>query len=117
MASINEVRLAGNLGRDPEISEGNGRQLARISIATERYVDGQKPVTDWHDVVLFGRSAKYAEEYLRKGDFVIMDGHLQTSKWVDQETGKTRRNISIVGDKIQGVGLKNRAAVDELQSA
>lgn len=89
--SVNKVILVGNLGRDPEVRRlGNGDPVVSLRIATsETWRDKQsgerKERTEWHSVVIFNEGlAKVAEQYLRKGSKVYVEGQLQTRKWTDQ---------------------------------
>ena len=94
MSSVNKVILVGNLGRDPEVrSMQNGDKVANLSIATsEKWKDKNtgemNERTEWHRVVIFGRLAEIAEQYLRKGSKVYVEGQLQTRKWTDQSGGE-----------------------------
>ncbi|WP_343192127.1 single-stranded DNA-binding protein [Buchnera aphidicola (Formosaphis micheliae)] len=87
---INKVILVGNLGQDPEVRYmPNGSAVANITLATsETWKDKNtgimKEKTEWHRVVLFGKLAEIAREYLRKGAQVYIEGCLQTRKWKDQ---------------------------------
>ncbi|MGB9096366.1 single-stranded DNA-binding protein [Erwinia sp.] len=87
---VNKVILVGNLGQDPEVRYmPNGGAVANITLATsESWRDKQtgetKEKTEWHRVVLFGKLAEVAAEYLRKGSQVYIEGALQTRKWTDQ---------------------------------
>ncbi len=87
---INKVILIGNLGQDPEIRYmPNGGAVANITLATseswrDKSSGEQKEKTEWHRVVLFGKIAEIAGEYLRKGSQVYIEGSLQTRKWTDQ---------------------------------
>ncbi len=87
---VNKVILVGNLGQDPEVRYlPNGGAVANITLATsESWRDKQtgetKEKTEWHRVVLFGKVAEVAGEYLRKGSQVYIEGALQTRKWTDQ---------------------------------
>ena len=90
--SINKVILVGNLGRDPEVrSTQDGGKIVNLSIATsERWKDRnsgeQRERTEWHRVVIFNENlARVAEQYLRKGSTVYLEGQLQTRKWTDQQ--------------------------------
>ena len=90
--SINKVILVGNLGRDPEVrSTQDGSKIVNLSIATsERWKDRnsgeQRERTEWHRVVIFNENlARVAEQYLRKGSTVYLEGQLQTRKWTDQQ--------------------------------
>ncbi|WP_183577013.1 single-stranded DNA-binding protein [Mucilaginibacter sp. X5P1] len=86
----NSVRLVGNLGMDPEVkSFDNNRKLARLSIATnESYKNdkGEKVTeTQWHHLVLWGAQAKLAEDYLKKGDEVAIEGKLANRNYTDKD--------------------------------
>ncbi|NIG62959.1 MAG: single-stranded DNA-binding protein [Serratia symbiotica] len=87
---INKVILVGNLGQDPEVRYmPNGGAVANITLATseswrDKTTGEQKEKTEWHRVVLFGKVAEVAGEYLRKGSQVYIEGSLQTRKWTDQ---------------------------------
>lgn len=100
---VNKVILIGNLGNDPEIRHSNsGQEIANLSVATdESYKDkntGQLvPRTEWHKVVIFGKLAEIASQYLRKGSKVYLEGRLQTRKWQDQ-AGQDRYTTEIVVD-------------------
>ena len=86
-ASLNMVRLIGNLGRDPELRAfPNGGCVANVSLATTgRWKDRQtgeaREATEWHKLVLNGRLAEIAEQYLKKGAKVYVEGRLRTRKW------------------------------------
>ena len=98
---VNKVILIGNLGQDPEIRHmPNGGAVANMTLATsESWRDKQtgetKEKTEWHRVVLFGKLAEVAGEYLRKGAQVYIEGSLQTRKWQDQH-GQDRYTTEIV---------------------
>jgi single-strand DNA-binding protein len=106
--SVNKVILVGNLGRDPEIRRnGAGDPIANLRIATsETWRDKQsgerKERTEWHSVVIFNDAlAKVAEQYLRKGSKVYIEGQLQTRKWQDQ-SGADRYSTEVVLQKFRG---------------
>jgi len=89
--SINKVILVGNLGKDPEIRRTqDGRPIANLSVATseswrDKATGERKEKTEWHRVVIFNEGlAKVAEQYLKKGAKVYIEGQLQTRKWTDQ---------------------------------
>lgn len=89
MASVNKVILIGNLGRDPEIRYmANGDAVANLALATtEQWKDknGEKQQkTEWHRVVIYGKLAEVAGEYLKKSSSVYIEGKLQTRKWTDK---------------------------------
>jgi len=75
----------------------NGNQLAKYSVAYNRG-KGDSRITDWHDIVAWGRQAEVAAEYFKKGDTVIIQGHLQVDQWEDKETGGNRRKTVLVAD-------------------
>jgi single-strand DNA-binding protein len=108
MASVNKVILLGNLGRDPETRYTTGGDaVTNLRIATtEQWKDksGEKQEkTEWHSVVLFGRQAEVAGEYLKKGRSVYIEGRLQTRKWTDKE-GVEKYSTEIVADRMQLIG-------------
>ena len=108
MASVNKVILLGNLGRDPETRYTTGGDaVTNLSIATsEQWKDksGEKQEkTEWHRVVLFGRQAEVAGEYLKKGRSVYIEGRLQTRKYTDKD-GVEKYSTEIVGDRMQLIG-------------
>jgi single-strand DNA-binding protein len=89
--SVNKVILVGNLGKDPEIRRTqDGRPIANLSVATseswrDKATGERKEKTEWHRVVIFNEGlAKVAEQYLKKGAKVYIEGQLQTRKWTDQ---------------------------------
>ncbi|WP_199452765.1 single-stranded DNA-binding protein [Vibrio owensii] len=105
---INKVILVGNLGNDPEIRYmPNGGAVANITIATseswrDKGTGEQREKTEWHRVVLFGKLAEVAGEYLRKGSQVYVEGQLQTRKWQDQ-SGQDRYSTEVVVQGFNGV--------------
>src|SRR3954466_2173230 len=108
MASVNKVILLGNLGRDPETRYTTGGDAGtNLNIATsEQWKDksGEKQErTEWHRVVLFGRQAEVAGEYLKKGRSVYIEGRLQTRKYTDKD-GVEKYSTEIVGDRMQLIG-------------
>lgn len=98
---INKVILIGNLGQDPEVRYmPNGGAVANLTLATsESWRDKQtgetKERTEWHRVVIFGKLAEVAAEYLKKGSQVYIEGALQTRKWQDQ-SGQDRYTTEVV---------------------
>ena len=108
MASVNKVILLGNLGRDPETRYTTGGDaVTNLRIATsEQWKDksGEKQErTEWHSVVLFGRTAEIAAEYLKKGRSVYIEGRLQTRKYTDKE-GVEKYSTEVVADRMQLIG-------------
>ncbi len=100
--SVNKVILVGNLGADPEIKRTqDGRPIANLSVATsetwrDRNTGERKEKTEWHRVVIFSEGlCKIAEQYLKKGAKVYLEGQLQTRKWQDKD-GKDRYSTEVV---------------------
>ncbi|HBB6717900.1 TPA: single-stranded DNA-binding protein, partial [Serratia marcescens] len=98
---VNKVILVGNLGQDPEVRYiPNGSAVATLSLATseswrDKQSGEQKEVTEWHRVVIFGKLAEIAGEYLRKGSQVYIEGQLRTRKWTDQ-AGQDKYTTEVV---------------------
>ena len=118
--SVNKVILLGNLGRDPEVrSTQDGTKIVNLNIATsERWKDRnsgeQRERTEWHRVVIFNENlARIAEQYLRKGSTVYMEGQLQTRKWTDQQ-GVEKYTTEVVLQRYRGeltlLGSRNEGA-------
>uniref|UniRef100_A0AB39ABS6 Single-stranded DNA-binding protein n=1 Tax=Pectobacterium phage Pappous TaxID=3158140 RepID=A0AB39ABS6_9CAUD len=114
---VNKVILVGNLGQDPEVRYlQNGSAVANLTLATseswrDKQTGEQKEKTEWHRVVLFGKLAEVAGEYLRKGSQVYIEGALQTRKWTDQ-AGVDRYTTEIVvnvGGVMQMLGGKKES--------
>ena len=108
MGSVNKVILVGNLGRDAELRyTPGGAAVATISMATtEVWNDksGQRQEkTEWHRVVLWGKSAESLTEYLTKGKQIYVEGRLQTRQWDDKD-GNKRYTTEIRGDRIVLLG-------------
>jgi single-strand DNA-binding protein len=106
--SINKVILVGNLGKDPEVRRlGSGDPVVNLRIATsESWRDKQsgerKERTEWHSVVIFNEQlAKVAEQYLKKGSKVYVEGQLQTRKWTDQ-SGQEKYTTEVVLQRYRG---------------
>ena len=100
--SVNKVILIGNLGRDPEVrSFGNGGKVVNLRIATsetwrDRNSGERKERTEWHSVAIYNEAlGKIAEQYLKKGSTVYLEGALETRKWQDQ-SGQDRYTTEIV---------------------
>mgnify|MGYP001501406418 CR=1 FL=1 len=108
---INKVILVGNLGADPELRHlDNGKAVAKLSLAT---TDGWKDKmtgqlqerTEWHRVALFDRLAEIAQQYLKKGSKIYIEGRLQTTKWQDNN-GVDRYTTEIIGREMQMLDSK-----------
>jgi single-strand DNA-binding protein len=106
--SVNKVILIGNLGADPEIrSLNSGDRVANLRVATseswrDRGSGERKERTEWHRVVIFNDNlVKVAEQYLRKGSKVYLEGTIQTRKWTDQ-SGQEKFSTEVVLPKFRG---------------
>ena len=106
--SVNKVILVGNLGRDPEVRRLNsGAPVVNLRIATsenwrDKNTGERQERTEWHNVVIFNENlAKIAEQYLKKGSKVYVEGQLQTRKWQDQ-TGQDRYTTEVVLTRFRG---------------
>ncbi|MDB9915594.1 single-stranded DNA-binding protein [Alphaproteobacteria bacterium] len=107
--SVNKVTLVGNLGRDPEIrAMQNGDKIVQLSLATsDRWKDKtsgeQREKTEWHRVVIFNDAlGRIAEQYLKKGSTVYIEGQLQTRKWTDQQSGQEKYTTEVVLQRYRG---------------
>ena len=106
--SVNKVILVGNLGRDPEVRRLNsGEPVVNLRIATsetwkDKGTGERKEKTEWHSVVIFNENlARVAEQYLKKGSKVYVEGQLQTRKWQDQ-SGQEKYTTEIVLQRFRG---------------
>ena len=105
MASVNKVILLGRLGRDPKTSDAQGLVICRLALATTRRYKGRdgekKEETEWHNVVVFGRQAEVAQQYLVKGSEVYIEGRLRTHKYVGKKDSIERYVTEIVCESLQ----------------
>lgn len=98
---VNRVTILGNLGNDPDVKyTASGSAIANLTVATseswnDKATGEKKEATEWHRVVLFGKLAEVACEYLRKGSQVYIEGQLRTRKWTDQ-SGQEKYTTEIV---------------------
>jgi len=111
MANLNKVMLIGNLTRDPEIKyTPKGSAVADIALAVNRNYtleNGEKrEETTFVDIVLWGRLAEIAGEYLKKGRPVYIEGRLQLDSWDDKQTGQKRTKMRVVGEGLQLLGSR-----------
>ncbi len=106
MAGVNKVIILGNLGKDVDMRfMPNGGAVANLTVATseswkDKQTGEQKEKTEWHRVVIFGKLAEIAGEYLKKGSKVYLEGQLQTRKWTNQQ-GQDQYTTEVV---VQGFG-------------
>ena len=106
--SVNKVILVGNLGRDPEVRRLNsGQPVVNLRLATseswrDKNTGERQERTEWHNVVIFNENlAKIAEQYLKKGSKVYVEGQLQTRKWQDQ-SGQDKYTTEVVLQRFRG---------------
>jgi len=109
MANLNRVLLIGNLTRDPEIRyTPKGTAVADIGLAVNRVFTGEdgekREEVTFVDVVLWSRLAEIAEQYLKKGRPVFIEGRLQLDSWDDKQTGQKRSRLRVVGENLQMLG-------------
>lgn len=110
--TVNKVIILGRLGQDPDVrTTASGTQIVNLNVATNEIgrADEQgnrQDHTEWHRIVLFGRTAEVAAQYLSKGSQVYIEGRLQTRKWQDQN-GQDRYSTEIVGNEMQFIGGRN----------
>jgi len=107
---LNMAQIIGHLGRDPEVRyTPEGTAVAKLAVATNetwKDKDGEKQErTEWHRVVLFGKVAEIAAEYLKKGSMVYIQGRLQTRKWQGDD-GQDRYTTEIVAERMRMLGGK-----------
>lgn len=108
---VNKVILVGNLAADPEVkATPKGTYVAKLRIATHTYIgkddEGKaKDLTEFHNLVAFGRTAEFAGQYLHKGRLIYADGRLQTNTWEDQ-AGQKRARTEVVVDNLKALGPK-----------
>jgi len=114
MASFNKVILLGNLTRDPELKyTPKGTAVAQIGLAVNRVYSNEQgekvEEVTFVDVDLFGRTAEIANEYLRKGRPVLIEGRLKLDSWDDKQTGQKRSRLKIIGEAMQLLGGRDNA--------
>lgn len=112
--SVNKVILVGRLGRDPETRYTSaGQAVANFTLATdESYKDrnGERQKrTEWHRIVVWGKQAEIAQQYLRKGSLIFVEGRIQSREWQDKE-GQKRTAFEIVATSFRMLGGRAEAA-------
>jgi single-strand DNA-binding protein len=105
VSSVNKAILVGRLGRDPESqSTAGGSKVVRLSVATDEVWNDQRgerqKKTEWHRIVVFGKTADAVERYLKKGSQVFIEGRIQTQEWQDK-TGAKRYTTEIVASDVK----------------
>ncbi len=122
--SVNKVMLLGNLGQDPLVrTSQDGNKIVQLSIATsdrwkDRNTGEQREKTEWHRVVIFNENlSNIAEQYLKKGNTVFVEGQLQTRKWQDQNgqdkyttevvLGRFRGELAMIGSRNENISMND----------
>ena len=106
---VNKAIIVGTLGQDPEIRyTGSGSAVANLRVATneswkDKNTGEQQERTEWHSIVMWGRLAEIAQQYLKKGSQAYFEGRIQTRKWQDQ-SGNDRYSTEIVANEMQMLG-------------
>jgi single-strand DNA-binding protein len=110
--SVNKVILVGRLGRDPETRyTGSGQAVCNFSMATDesfkdRNGERQKR-TEWHKIVVWGKQAEIAQQYLKKGSLLYLEGRIQSRQWDDKKDGTKRTSFEIVANTFRMLGSKS----------
>ncbi len=113
MASVNKVILIGNVGKDPTVRYVDGKPVAEFSLATTeraRTTSAGATIperTEWHNIVMWGKHAEFAEKYIRKGTMLYIEGKLRTRIWEDRNTIKR----SITEIHVESFDILGRGAV------
>lgn len=125
--SVNKAILVGNLGRDPEVRTfASGAKYCNLSVATsdrwqDRSTGETRERTEWHRVTIYSENTvRFAEQYLRKGSCVYVEGKIETRKWQDPQTGQDRYSTEIAvrpfGGQLTSVGRRDDADFDQSRS-
>src|SRR4030042_2948871 len=117
MRGVNKVILIGNLGKDPEMRYlPSGQAVVKFSLATNakrKDKNGQvQDITDWHNIVTFGRTAEVCNQYLKKGSPIYVEGRIQTRSYDDRD-GNKRWITEIIAQSVNMLGKKDEAEVAE----
>jgi single-strand DNA-binding protein len=112
---VNRVTLVGRLGKDPETRYTSGGQaVCNFSVATdETYKDraGERQKrTEWHRIVMWGKLAEIAQQYLKKGALVYIEGRIQSRQWEDKRDGQKKTSYEIVADTMKMLGGRGEGA-------
>lgn len=113
--SVNKAILVGRLGRDPETRyTSSGQAVCNFTMATDssykdRAGERQKR-TEWHRIVLWGKLAEIAQQYLKKGQLVYIEGRIQTREWEDKRDGQKRTTTEIVGNEMRMLSSRAEGA-------
>lgn len=114
---VNKVILVGRLTADPEVrATPKGVYVANLRLATNTYsgkddAGNRKEQTEYHQLVVFGKQAEIAGEYMRKGRLLYADGRLQTNSWEDASTGQKKYRTEVVVDTLTMLGPRPQEAI------
>ena len=119
--SVNKVIIVGNLGQDPESRfTPQGTAVTSFSVATNESWKNQSGEvvehTEWHRIELYGKRAETANQYMRKGHTVYIEGRLKTDEWEDKETGQKRSKLKVVGESMQLLGSRDSGSGGDASS-
>ncbi len=125
--SVNKVILVGNLGQDPEARfTPQGTAVTNLSIATNETWKNQngepQDRTEWHRIVMYGKMAETAAEYMKKGQMVYVEGRLETNEWEDQNQVKRKTtqvrcdNFTMLGRRQEGSQITESAGSEQVES-
>lgn len=116
--SVNKVILIGNLGKDPLFKTVGDVDITEFSLATSKSFkddSGEKQKkTEWHNIVCFRKTAKFASEFLKKGREIYLEGEIQTRSWDDKTTGVKKYKTEIIANEIKFVGARPEADQSQL---
>tara|TARA_B100001113_G_scaffold194368_1_gene159469 strand:+ start:253 stop:663 length:411 start_codon:yes stop_codon:yes gene_type:complete len=126
--SVNKVILVGNLGQDPEARfTPQGTAVTNLSIATNETWKNQngepQDRTEWHRIVMYGKMAETAAEYMKKGQMVYVEGRLETNEWEDQNQVKRKTtqvrcdNFTMLGRRQEGSQITESAGSEQVESS
>jgi len=126
--SVNKVILVGNLGQDPEARfTPQGTAVTNLSIATNETWKNQngepQDRTEWHRIVMYGKMAETAAEYMKKGQMIYVEGRLETNEWEDQNQVKRKTtqvrcdNFTMLGRRQEGSQITENAGSEQVESS
>ncbi len=112
--SLNTVILSGRAGRDPEVRYfETGKSVAKFPLAVDRNAKGEE--ADWFEVEVWGNSAQFTADYIRKGSRVAVEGRLKQEKWQDKATGKQRSSVLVSAFRVEMLDTKAEAEARQVR--
>jgi single-strand DNA-binding protein len=117
MANLNKVFIIGRLTRDPDVRyTPKGTQITELGLAVNRTFQGEngekKEESVFVEIILWGKSAEVAGQYLQKGRQVFLEGRLQLDTWTDKESGQKRSRLRVIGEHLQFLGGQREAEAE-----